>query len=64
MIDKAEIVGRDKGANCVQIDIRETQKAAIQLFKSKGYKQWGTNPSYALVDGKKIKGFYYLKQLK
>ena len=64
MIDKAEIVGRDKGANCVQIDIRETQKAAIQLFKSKGYKQWGTNPNYALVDGKKIKGFYYLKQLK
>ena len=33
-------------------------------FKSKGYKHWGTNPNYALVDGKNIKGFYFLKQLK
>ena len=36
----------------------------FQLFKSKGYKHWGTNPNYALVDGKNIKGFYFLKQLK
>ena len=64
IIDKAETVGKESGSNCVQLDIRETQKAAIQLFKSKGYKQWGTNPNYALVNGKNIKGFYYLKRLK
>ena len=64
MIDKAETVGKESGSNCVQLDIRETQEAAIQLFKSKGYKQWGTNPNYALVNGKNIKGFYYLKRLK
>ena len=52
------------GTNFAQLDIRETQEAAIQLFKSKGYKHWGTNPNYALVDGKNIKGFYFLKQLK
>ncbi len=64
MINKAEVVGRENNINFVQLDIRETQEAAIQLFKSKGYKHWGTNPNYALVDGKNIKGFYFLKQLK
>ena len=64
MINKAEVLGRENGTNFVQLDIRETQEAAIQLFKSKGYKHWGTNPNYALVDGKNIKGFYFLKQLK
>jgi len=64
MIDKAETVAIENGVNCVQLDVRETQDAAIQLFKSKGYKQWGTNPNYAHVDGKNIKGFYYFKKLK
>ena len=64
MINKAEVVGKENGTNFAQLDIRETQEAAIQLFKSKGYKHWGTNPNYALVDGKNIKGFYFLKQLK
>ena len=64
MIDKAETVVIENGVNCVQLDVRETQDAAIQLFESKDYKQWGTNPNYAQVDGKNIKGFYYFKKLK
>ena len=64
MIDKAEIVGIENGANCVQLDVRETQEAAIQLFISKGYTQWGINPNYAKVEGKNIKGLYYFKKLK
>ena len=59
-----KLIGLENGANCVQLDVRETQDAAIQLFNSKGYKKWGTNPNYAQVDGKNIKGFYYLKKLK
>ena len=64
MIDRGEIVGKENGANCVQLDVRETQEAAIQLFKSKGYEKWGTNPYYAQVDGKNIKGFYFFKKIK
>ena len=64
MIDKAEIISKESGCSCVQLDVRETQKAAIQLIKSKGYRQWGINPNYAIVDGKKIKGFYFLKRFK
>ena len=63
MIDKAELVGLEYGANCVHLDVRETQKAAIKLFKSKGYFKWGTNPYYAVVDGRNIKGYYYYKKL-
>ena len=64
MIDKAEQVGLENGAKFVQLDVRETQEAAIQLFKSKGYKQWGTNPNYAQVGGKEIKGLYFYKRIK
>ena len=63
-IDEAEAIGKESGSGCVQLDVRETQKAAIQLIKSKGYKQWGINPNYAVVDGNSIKGFYFLKKLK
>jgi len=64
MIDKAESAGLEYGANCVHLDVRETQEAAIKLFKSKGYSKWGINPYYAVVDGKDIKGYYYYKKLK
>ena len=63
MIDYAEIMTKENGSSCVQLDIRETQEAAIQLFKSKGYKQWGLNPNYASVDGKTIKGLYFYKNI-
>jgi len=64
MIDKAESVGIENGANYFQLDVRETQDGAIQLYKSKGYKQWGINPNYAQVGGKNIKGLYFSKKLK
>ena len=64
MIDKAEKVGVENNSFCAQLDVRETQTAAIQLFRSKGYTQWGTNPTYASADGTIIKGFYFLKALK
>ena len=63
MIDTAEDIAHESGASCVQLDIRETQEAAIHLFRSKGYKQWGKNPNYALVQGKTIKGLYFYKNI-
>ena len=64
IINHAEIVARDNEASCLQLDIRETQEAAINLFKSKGYEQWGENPNYALVEGQTIKGLYFYKNIK
>ena len=63
MIDHAETVARESSIFCIQLDIRETQEAAIQLFKSKGYEQWGTNPNYAQVEGNLIKGLYFYKNI-
>ena len=63
MIDHAETIAKENSILCIQLDIRETQEAAIQLFKSKGYEQWGTNPRYAQVAGNIIKGLYFYKNL-
>ena len=63
MIDHTEIVAKENDASCIQLDIRETQEAAIHLFKSKGYEKWGENPNYAAVDGKIIKGLYFYKNI-
>ena len=63
MIDYVELIAKENNASCLQLDIRETQEAAIQLFKSKGYEQWGENPNYASVDGKIIKGLYFYKNI-
>ena len=64
MIDNAEIIAKAKETSCLQLDIRETQEAAIQLFKSKGYIMWGENPNYAFVEGKIIRGLYFYKNIK
>jgi ribosomal protein S18 acetylase RimI-like enzyme len=63
MIDQAEIIAKENNSTCIQLDIRETQEAAIQLFKSKGYEQWGNNPNYAVVEGKTINGLYFYKKI-
>ena len=63
MIDKAIEISKENNKKSIQLDIRETQLAAIQLFESKGFNKWGENPSYAFINGNRIKGFYYYKDL-
>ena len=63
MIDKAIDISKENNKKSIQLDIRETQTAAIQLFEGKGFTKWGENPSYAFINGNKIKGSYYLKDL-
>ena len=63
MIDHTETIAKENSIFCLQLDIRETQEAAIQLFKSKGYEQWGMNPIYAQVEGSIIKGLYFYKNI-
>ena len=63
MIDRAIKTSKENNKSSIQLDIRETQMAAIQLFESKGFSKWGENPSYAFINGKRIKGYYYYKDL-
>ena len=59
-----EDLAKRHGVRFINLDVRETQQAAIQLYESFGYECWGTNPNYAVVNGKKIAGHYYTKDLR
>ena len=63
MIDKAIEISKENNKKSIQLDIRETQSAAIKLFENKGFSKWGENPSYAFINGNKIKGLYYYKDI-
>ena len=58
-----ERAAREDGFSHLTLDVRETQTAAIRLYQSLGYKHWGTNPDYAIVDDEMIAGRYYVKRL-
>ena len=63
LLDMAEQRARDEGFLMVQLDCRETQSAAIHLYKQTGYVHWGTMPHYARVDGRSVAGLYFYKVL-
>ena len=46
MIDFSEDLAKEDNVKSIQLAIRETQDAAVQLFKNKNYKVWGENPSH------------------
>ena len=54
---------RASGFRILNLDVRETQDAAITLYESLGYKRWGTHPFYALVKGRPLAGYFYAKSL-
>ena len=58
-----EDAARGLGFLALNLDVRETQDAAIALYENLGYVRWGTNPAYALADGRPIAGHYYTKYL-
>ena len=63
LLDMAEQRAREEGFLMVQLDCRETQTAAIHLYKRTGYIHWGTLPHYARVDGRSVAGLYFYKVL-
>ncbi len=63
MIDFSEQKAKEDNIKSIQLAIRETQDAAVQLFSNKDYKVWGQNPYYAFINGSFIKGIYFYKNL-
>ncbi len=55
---------RELGYHVLNLDVRETQAAAIHMYESLGFERWGTHPNYAMVRGKVVQGFYYYKRLR
>jgi ribosomal protein S18 acetylase RimI-like enzyme len=61
---RVEEGARALGYHVLNLDVRETQTAAIRLYESLGYVRWGEHPFYARVGGKTGRGFFYYKVLK
>ncbi|WP_374369670.1 N-acetyltransferase family protein [Dongia sp.] len=54
---------RARGARVINLDVRETQQAAIHLYRGLGYLEIGRHPRYAMVDGHYVAGLYFWKSL-
>ncbi|MDB5490970.1 MAG: acetyltransferase family protein [Micavibrio sp.] len=63
MVEQMEEAVKEAGFNVINLDVRETQLAAIKLYEDRGYVHFGTHPYYAHVDGKDVPGHYYYKKL-
>jgi len=64
LTEAVEAQAREEGFGMINLDVRETQKAAIHVYESMGYVQWGTHPLYArLADGSIVPGRFYYKLL-
>ncbi len=63
MIDFSEQKAKEDNIKSIQLAVRETQDAAVQLFSNKDYKVWGENPYYAFINGSFVKGIYFYKNL-
>lgn len=63
MTRRVEDGARALGYHVLNLDVRETQDAAISLYEHMGYIRWGIHPAYARVGGKTIRGIHYYKLL-
>lgn len=63
LIESVEARAVEHGLKALTLDVRATQERAIQLYEAMGYRRWGTNPCYALVDGEWVSGHAYFKRL-
>jgi len=52
------------GFDVIELNVRETQLAAIALYESCHYERWATKSRYAMVDENIVAGHFYLKDLR
>ncbi|NHO31936.1 1-(5-phosphoribosyl)-5-[(5-phosphoribosylamino)methylideneamino]imidazole-4-carboxamide isomerase [Acetobacter fallax] len=63
LLDEILQCARAMGYQFLNLDVRESQDAAIALFRSTGFELWGHHPAYAFVDGCVRRGLYFVKRL-
>ena len=60
---RVEEGARALGYQVLNLDVRETQTAAIRLYEGLGYHRWGEHPCYARIGKHTVRGFFYMKTL-
>lgn len=51
------------GFEAIELNVRDTQKAALALYESHGFVRWATKQKYAKVNGQFVVGHYYVKEI-
>lgn len=64
LTERVEEGARALGYQVLNLDVRETQTAAIALYEQLGYRCWGTHPAYARIGGRTVGGLFYYKTLR
>ncbi|WP_420563248.1 GNAT family N-acetyltransferase [Thalassobaculum sp.] len=59
----AENHARSLGFEVMNLDVRETQRAAIRLYEALGFQKFGEHPYYARTRDGFVRGLYYFKNL-
>ena len=60
---KAQSKAKLDGFKVMNLEVRETQSRAIQLYEQAGFIKSGVNPKAVFINGKYIAGYYYYKEL-
>ena len=63
LVEAVESSAKEEGLGVINLDVRETQDAAIKLYETMGYILFGKHPVYARVEGQTIPGRYYYKEI-
>jgi len=63
LVEIAEAYARDEGFRLLNLDVRETQRAAIRLYETLGFTRFGEHPHYAFVNDRYVTGYFYFKEL-
>ncbi len=63
LMQKAEETALEEGFGVINLDVRDTQEAAIKLYEDLGYTQFGAHPIYARIADRIVSGRYYYKAI-
>jgi ribosomal protein S18 acetylase RimI-like enzyme len=63
LLQAVEDAARAQGFDLLDLDVRETQSAAIGLYERAGFRRWAVKQRYAKVNGVYVAGWFYSKDL-
>lgn len=63
LLREVENAARSMGFRVMNMDVPDTQTAAISLFQKAGFEHWGTHPHFARMGDQTVSGLFFTKLL-